>query len=69
MSTASTTATSLLLAPLEALGPLPALAWHGEASRIELSGHVLANWVIKAIGHLHDEVAREPGGAHGVHGA
>ena len=50
-----------LLAALEALGPTPALAWYGEASRIELSGHVLANWVIKAIGHLHDEVALEHG--------
>ena len=61
MSSADPSPTALLLDPLEALGPLPALAWHGEASRIELSGHVLANWVIKAIGHLHDEVALEPG--------
>jgi uncharacterized protein (TIGR03089 family) len=61
MSTAAPAPTALLLDPLEALGPLPALAWHGEASRIELSGHVLANWVIKAIGHLHDEVALEQG--------
>ena len=57
MTTAATSPTAVLLEPLEALGPLPALAWHGEAARIELSGHVLANWVIKAIGHLHDEVA------------
>ena len=61
MSSADPSPTALLLDPLEALGPLPALAWHGEASRIELSGHVLANWVIKAIGHLHDEVALEVG--------
>lgn len=50
-----------LLRALEQMGPRPALAWYGEASRIELSGHVLANWVIKAIGHLHDEIALEPG--------
>lgn len=52
-----------LLAALEELGPRPVLAWYGEASRIELSGHVLANWVIKGIGHLHDEVALEEGDA------
>lgn len=50
-----------LLTALERTGPRPVLAWYGEASRIELSGHVLANWVIKAIGHLHDEVALAPG--------
>lgn len=57
----SSTTGRALLAALEALGPTPALAWYGEASRIELSGHVLANWVIKAIGHLHDEVALDSG--------
>ncbi|MEE1616893.1 TIGR03089 family protein [Brachybacterium sp. J153] len=50
-----------LLEALERSGPRPALAWYGEAARIELSGHVLANWVIKAIGHLHDEVGLEEG--------
>ena len=50
-----------LLRALGAMGPNPALAWYGEAGRIELSGHVLANWVIKTIGHLHDEIALEPG--------
>ncbi|MGP9682732.1 MULTISPECIES: TIGR03089 family protein [unclassified Brachybacterium] len=50
-----------LLTALERSGPNPALAWYGEAARIELSGHVLANWVIKTIGHLHDEVALDPG--------
>src|SRR5699024_4262225 len=45
---------------LESTGPRPALAWYGEAARIELSGHVVANWVIKAIGHLHDEIALDP---------
>lgn len=50
-----------LLRTLEQTGPNPVLAWYGEASRIELSGHVLANWVIKAIGHLHDEIALAPG--------
>lgn len=52
-----------LLAALERTGPRPALAWYGEASRIELSGHVLANWVIKSVGHLHDEIALTPGAA------
>lgn len=50
-----------LLTALARSGPNPALAWYGEAARIELSGHVLANWVIKTIGHLHDEIALEPG--------
>lgn len=50
-----------LLRALERTGPHPALAWYGESGRIELSGHVLANWVIKSIGHLHDEIALEPG--------
>lgn len=45
-----------LLAALEACGPRPALVWWGEGGRIELSGHVLANWCIKAIGHLHEEI-------------
>ncbi|GAA1489937.1 TIGR03089 family protein [Brachybacterium sacelli] len=53
------TSTQLLTA-LERSGPRPALAWYGEAARIELSGHVLANWVIKSIGHLHDEIALDP---------
>lgn len=46
-----------LLAALEATGPLPALVWHGEDGRTELSGRVLANWVVKATNHLSDEVA------------
>lgn len=50
-----------LLSALEHTGPRPALAWYGEAARIELSGHVLANWVIKSIGHLHDEIDLAPG--------
>src|SRR5699024_1059627 len=49
-----------LVSALESTGPRPALAWYGEAARIELSGHVVANWVIKAIGHLHDEIALDP---------
>lgn len=50
-----------LLDALETIGPRPVLAWYGEAARIELSGHVLANWVIKSIGHLHDEIDLAPG--------
>lgn len=57
----STDLNAQLLTALERSGPNPALAWYGEAARIELSGHVLANWVIKTIGHLHDELALEPG--------
>ena len=57
----STDTGARLLAALEQAGPHPVLAWYGESSRIELSGHVLANWVIKTIGHLHDEIALEPG--------
>ncbi|MCS6711027.1 hypothetical protein JSY14_02970 [Brachybacterium sp. EF45031] len=50
-----------LLRVWEGLGPRPALVWYGADGRIELSGHVLANWVTKAIGHLHDEVMLAPG--------
>jgi uncharacterized protein (TIGR03089 family) len=50
-----------LLDSLEALGPRPALVWYGEVGRVELSGHVLANWVIKAVGHLEAEIALEQG--------
>lgn len=57
----STDLNAQLLTALERGGPNPALAWYGEVARIELSGHVLANWVIKTIGHLHDELALEPG--------
>ncbi|WP_246954731.1 TIGR03089 family protein [Brachybacterium sp. Marseille-Q7125] len=52
-----------LLDALQAQGPQPVLAWYGEAARVELSGHVLANWIIKAIGHLADEIALAPGAA------
>lgn len=57
----STHAGAQLLRALEQTGPRPVLAWYGEAARIELSGHVLANWVIKSIGHLHDEIDLAPG--------
>lgn len=52
---------AMLLSALERTGPHPVAAWYGEAARIELSGHVLANWVIKSIGHLDGELAFEPG--------
>lgn len=62
MSTELTLPTgTALLAALESMGPRPALAWYGEASRVELSGHVLANWITKSIGHLEAEIALEPG--------
>ncbi|WP_010535101.1 TIGR03089 family protein [Brachybacterium squillarum] len=54
------TAASLLDA-LERTGPRPALAWYAPEGRTELSGHVLANWVIKAIGHLDAEITLAPG--------
>lgn len=50
-----------LLEALAAMGPRPALAWYGEGARVELSGAVLANWIIKSVGHLADEIALEPG--------
>ncbi|MCL6423957.1 hypothetical protein Bequi_11300 [Brachybacterium sp. JHP9] len=50
-----------LLAALEALGPRPALVWHGDEGRVELSGHVLANWIIKSVNHLAEEIALGPG--------
>lgn len=59
-STASLESGAMLLSALERTGPHPVLAWYGEAARIELSGHVLANWVIKSIGHLEGELAFEP---------
>ncbi len=50
-----------LLDALEATGPRPALVWYGEEGRTELSGHVLASWVIKSVNHLADEVALAAG--------
>lgn len=45
-----------LLDALERIGPRGALVWYGDEGRTELSGHVLANWVIKAVNHLAEEV-------------
>lgn len=50
-----------LLQALQRTGPRPALAWYAPEGRTELSGHVLANWVIKAVGHLEAELALAPG--------
>lgn len=50
-----------LLEALEAVGPRPALAWHGEPGRVELSGHVLANWIVKTVNHLDQELLLNPG--------
>lgn len=50
-----------LLRALEAIGTRPALVWYGGDGRIELSGHVLANWVIKSANHLGDEIAPAEG--------
>ncbi|MFC0674472.1 TIGR03089 family protein [Brachybacterium hainanense] len=52
---------SPLLSALESRGAQPALAWLGEAGRVELSGHVLANWIIKSVNHLDQELALAPG--------
>ncbi|PWH05143.1 hypothetical protein DEO23_13750 [Brachybacterium endophyticum] len=48
-----------LLSALEQLGPRPCLVWYEPEGRIELSGHVLANWVIKSVGHLEAEIMLE----------
>lgn len=50
-----------LLDSLESLGPHPALVWYGEGSRVELSGHVLANWVIKTVNFMDHELMLRPG--------
>lgn len=50
-----------LLAALEQLGPSPALTWYAREGRTELSGAVLANWLIKSIEHLDGEIALAPG--------
>lgn len=52
---------SALIHALEVTGPRPAIAWHGNDGRLELSGHVLANWIIKATNHLRDELMLDPG--------
>lgn len=42
--------------------PYPRLTWYGEDDeRVELSGHVLANWATKSAGLLVDEVDARPG--------
>lgn len=64
MSTDDPSATAQrLLTALEALGPRPALTWIGPEGRTELSGRVLANWIIKAANHLADEIALDSDGA------
>lgn len=40
---------------LESYGPHPALVYYGPDGRQELSGHVLANWVIKSVNFLREE--------------
>lgn len=50
-----------LLPALEARGPRPALTCFSADGRTELSGHVLANWVIKNVNLLRNELLVEPG--------
>lgn len=50
-----------LLGALESVGPRPVLVSHTAEGRVELSGHVLANWIIKTTNHLQDEVDLRPG--------
>ncbi|MDO5661985.1 MAG: hypothetical protein Q4G40_04750, partial [Brachybacterium sp.] len=52
-----------LLGALTARGPQPALIWYGPEGRTELSGAVLANWLIKSVNHLADEVMLDAGDA------
>lgn len=61
MGTAGAQTLPGLLAALEARGPHPALVWYADEGRTELSGHVLANWIIKSANHLGEEIMLEPG--------
>ena len=46
---------------LQSRGPHSALVSYGNDGRMELSGHVLANWVIKSVNFMRDELMIEPG--------
>ncbi|MDO5645546.1 MAG: TIGR03089 family protein [Dermabacter sp.] len=50
-----------LLDALDALGPRPALVTYGADGRTELSGRVLANWLIKWINLCRDELGAAEG--------
>lgn len=51
---------SRLLAALAERGPRPALVRYETEGRIEMSGRVLADWVIKAVNHLDQEIGLAP---------
>lgn len=46
-----------LLTALQSRGPRPCLVWYEAGGRLELSGHVVANWIIKASNYLRDDLA------------
>lgn len=50
-----------VLDSLRAAGPRPRLMWENEGERLELSGHVTANWAIKIANLLLDEADAAPG--------
>ncbi|PJI94238.1 TIGR03089 family protein [Luteimicrobium subarcticum] len=50
-----------LLAALTARGGAPALTWYDDDGRVELSGAVLANWVVKTTNLLVEELDAAPG--------
>lgn len=52
---------AVLLERLEGTAGQPALTWYDDDGRIELSGHVLANWVIKTTNLLVEELDAGPG--------
>lgn len=57
-----------LLVDLASAGATPRLTWYGTGGeRVELSGRVLANWVVKATNLLVEEAGAEPGTTVGVH--
>lgn len=57
-----------LLAELTRSGTMPRLTWYGTGGeRVELSGRVLANWVVKATNLLVEEADAAPGSIVGVH--
>lgn len=57
-----------LLADLAGAGTTPRLTWYGTGGeRVELSGRVLSNWVVKATNLLVEEADAQPEAIVGVH--
>lgn len=55
-----TTSIEHLIPALDSRGPQPAIVSYGPDGRTELSGRVLANWLIKNVNFLRDELMLEP---------